>query len=205
MITEVVKSIIGSHHELDAQHRTNTRHDRVRCVKRDDGMNAKRYIHKNGACVSSVDRGAGRLAIMCPVVAWQTMKQAWPDEPERCVIMSPATANRTSTDKLERDILDNYAKYYHQQDWSRISTLYGIDNRGSAVNCNLPRAYANPKLKTILAAQPGLAAKNMIKGRPISPRTKHPCRNVYNRSATGHHFVLTKIDTQRVTRMWTTK
>ena len=81
MITEVVKSIIGSHYELDKQHRTNPRSDRDSCVHKDDVIQAKRYIHNNGGCVAPVDKGAGRLAIMCPVVAWQTMKQAWPDEP----------------------------------------------------------------------------------------------------------------------------
>ena len=96
-------------------------------------------------------------------------------------------------------------KHYHQQDWSRISRLSGVDNHGNPVRCELPRAYCLPKLKSIVAALPGLAATNMIKGRPISPHTKHPCKNVYNRVATGHHFMLTKINTQRVTRMWTTK
>ena len=168
-------------------------------------IQAKRYIHNNGGCVAPVDKGAGRLAIMCPVVAWQTMKQAWPDEPARCNIICEATADRELTDKIEQQILQKYVKHYHQQDWSRISRLSGVDNHGKPVRCELPRAYCLPKLKSIVAALPGLAATNMIKGRPIRPHTKHPCKNVYNRVATGHHFMLTKINTQRVTRMWTTK
>ena len=44
MITEVVKSIIGSHYELDKQHRTNPRSDRDSCVHKDDVIQAKRYI-----------------------------------------------------------------------------------------------------------------------------------------------------------------
>ena len=204
MITATVQSIIGSHHELDKQHRTNSRFDREKCVCKDDVIQAKRFLHKNGACVAPVDKGAGRLAIMCPVVMWQAMRQAWPDEPERCEVLCPATASRKSADDTEQRLLREYVKYYHQKDWKRISKLYGVDSHGEPVQAALPRAYANPKLKTIIAALHGRAADNVIKGRPISPHTKHPLKNVYNRAATAHHFILTKISTQRVTRMFDT-
>jgi hypothetical protein len=65
--------------------------------------------------------------------------------------------------------------------------------------------YALVKLKAIAAAKRGRKAVNVLKGRPIGPHTRHPLKHVYNRNATGHHFVLTSIRTgQRVSRMWKT-
>ena len=77
---------------------------------------------------------------MCPVVMWQAMKQAWPDEPERCEVLCPATADRESTEKIEQQILREYVNYYHQQDWKRISKLYGVDSSGEPTGAALPRA-----------------------------------------------------------------
>ena len=171
-------------------------------VTKTEVLKVKRHLRH--MCLSPIDKGAGRTAIMCPQVMWQCQMNAWPDEPDRCEVICPADASEETVEKLEREILMQDIEIYKTKDWQRIAKLYGVDPFGRPVNAALPRGYANPKLKAILAAKPGRKATNIMKARPISPHTKIPLKNVTNRNATGHHFLLTKINTQRLTRMWAT-
>ena len=155
-------------------------------------------------CLSPIDKGAGLTAIMCPHVMWLCMRNAWPDEPDRCEVICAADASEETVEKTEREILTQDIKIYHEKNRQRIAKLYGVDPFGRPVNAALPRGYSNPKLKAILAAVPGRKASNIIKARPIAPHTKIPLKNVTNRNATGHHFLLTQINTGRQTRMWAT-
>ena len=124
------------------------------------------------------------------------MRAAWPDEPMRCEVLPEGT---TDDQIFAADL-----QKYNEMGWKRIAPTFGVDVRGRPTRCTLPQVYALIKLKAILAALTGLRATNTVKARPISPHTKILLKYVFNRMATAYHFALTKINTQRITRMWTT-
>eukprot|EP01050_Picozoa_sp_SAG11_P006876 SAG11_NODE_553_length_8575_cov_18.074328_5_plen_136_part_00 len=121
------------------------------------------------------------------------MKKAWPDEPGRCSILCGADATEEESAATEKKILIEEIQTYREKGWSSIAALYGVDAKDRPVRCRLPPVYALVKLKAIMAASPGRKVVNVLKGRPIGPHTKHPLKNLYNRVATGQHFVLTSI------------
>eukprot|EP01050_Picozoa_sp_SAG11_P028373 SAG11_NODE_7555_length_1129_cov_2.461165_1_plen_294_part_00 len=202
MITSTVKSIIRDH--CGKQYRADSPPDSLRGrVLQRDVLRAKKYLRR--ACVSPVDKGGGRLAIMCPVVQHLVMQKSWPDEPERCTVLCPSTATDEESAKIETKILQEEILTYEEKNWSRIATLYGVRGGRVPAGCALPPVYAMIKLKAIVAATAGKHSDNAVKGRPIGPHTKHPLKNVYNRNATAHHYMLTQIrDGQRVSRLWST-
>ena len=203
-LQSIVKQTVIRSKQLVHDARSSSRSDSSTVVQKRDVIAAKNFLQRKGAVVSAVDKGAGLLCIMCPVVNWQIMRQAWPNEPHRCTVICPANATAVESEQIETEIIAGHAKEFHAKNWQRIATLSGIDSNGKTQSDLLPRGYANPKLKSIRAALPGRSATNKIKGRPISPHTRHPLKNVYNRVAAAHHFLLTQINTQRVTRLWDT-
>jgi len=203
-VQQVVKQTCNRTRELRHDQQSSERYESAPIVMKRDVVAAKRYLHGRGAVVATVDKGAGRLFVMCPVVNWMIMKQSWPDEPHRCEVMCPAGATEELSDLVEQNINYNYIKAYNDNNWQSIAPISGVDYNGKPRGGLLPAGYANPKLKSILAATAGRKAVNSIKGRPISPHTKHPLRHVYNRTATAHHYLLTQINSQRVTRLWDT-
>ena len=86
-----------------------------------DVVAAKRYLHSRGAVVATVDKGAGRMFIMCPVVNWQIMKQSWPDEPHSCEILCPAEATIELSDLVEQNINYEHITAYAENNWQRIA------------------------------------------------------------------------------------
>ena len=145
-----------------------------------------------------MDKGAGRLCIMCPVVNWLVMQQAWPNEPHRCTVICPANASAEKSEEIKKEIIRKHVAEFTVKNWKRIAALSGFEYNGKMKSDLLPKGYANPKLKSIIAGLPGRKACNKIKGRPISPHTRHPLKNVYNKVATAHHFMLTQIKTHSV-------
>ena len=63
--------------------------------------------------------------------------------------------------------------------------------------CEIPRGYGTIKSKSWRL--------QVIKGRPITPHTKHVLRKISRTSARGYHVVLTTINGERVSRMFTTQ
>ena len=202
LIKEITKTTVKQYEAELRQNPTHSHDQPVTLVTKPDVLKAKQHLRH--MCLSPIDKGAGLTAIMCPHVMWLCMRNAWPDEPDRCEVICAADASEETVEKTEREILTQDIKIYHEKNWQRIAKLYGVDPFGRPVNAALPRGYSNPKLKAILAAVPGRKASNIIKARPIAPHTKIPLKNVTNRNATGHHFLLTQINTGRQTRMWTT-
>eukprot|EP01050_Picozoa_sp_SAG11_P014553 SAG11_NODE_1805_length_4229_cov_1.746005_3_plen_406_part_00 len=201
MITDVVKSIIRDHCGPAFRREQQPAKLEGRVLKR-DVLASKKYLRH--ACISSVDKGAGRMAIMCPVVQHTVMQKSWPSEPDRCTIVCGANSTEEAAAEAEAQIIAADIDTYRRAGWQRIAKLYGVRGRGEQVNCALPRVYALIKLKAILAASPGKRANNVVKGRPIGPHTRHHLKHVYNRVATAHHFMLTMCRTRRVTRLWNT-
>ena len=203
MISEVVRGITRDHQRWLHRRRPEAA-PRGGQIYKKDVMRAKKHLRH--ATVSPVDKGGGLMLICCPCVMWSTMKQAWPDELHRCTVICPATADAETSEQMENNILTDYSKQYYAAGWSSVGKIYGETRDGDTANRRscIPAAYAIPKGKAIRAAEPGLKARNTIKGRPIAPHTRHPLKNVYNRNATGYHLVLTSINVRRVTRMFST-
>lgn len=63
--------------------------------------------------------------------------------------------------------------------------------------CQIPRGYGTIKGKSWV--------KGIIKGRPITPHTLHVLRRISRTVARAHHVVLTAINHERVSRMFTTQ
>ena len=63
--------------------------------------------------------------------------------------------------------------------------------------CEIPRGYGTVKGKSWRL--------RVIKGRPITPHTKHVLRRISRTVARAHHVVLTTINHERVSRMFTTQ
>ena len=63
--------------------------------------------------------------------------------------------------------------------------------------CEIPRGYGTVKGKSWRLG--------VIKGRPITPHTKHVLRRISRTVARAHHVVLTTINHERVSRMFTTQ
>ena len=144
----------------------------------------KRYLRR--AIISEVDKGPGLSAIYCPVANWHLMHLVWPSEPSRCCTL----------DKSEFDVLWEDVQAYNAAGWSRLSRLFGADSDGyPSLRTSLPHCYATWKLKAFL--------KQILKGRPISPHTKIPLKHLYNLIATAHQYLLMRIRTGRVSRMFT--
>eukprot|EP01050_Picozoa_sp_SAG11_P022618 SAG11_NODE_4319_length_1950_cov_1.651540_4_plen_166_part_01 len=150
MITGVVKSIIADHCSKQYQSNDPPEHMRTKVLKR-DVLRAKKYLRH--ACISPVDKGAGRLAVMCPAVQHLVMRQAWPDEPERCTVLSDSDASADEFAAAENRILTEEIATYHEKGWCRIAKLYGADCKGRPAGCKLAPCYALAKLKTIVAAK----------------------------------------------------
>lgn len=86
--------------------------------------------------------------------------------------------------------------------WTTIAGLYGVEKRGGKLRparCELPQGYGTIKGKSWKADPP------VVKGRPISPHTKHCLKRISNAVARAHHTVLVNINTERVTRMFDTQ
>ena len=87
-----------------------------------------------------------------------------------------------------------------REKWTDIADLYGcVRKKGKLVpgTCTLPCGYGTIKAKSWKAA--------VVKGRPISPHVRHPGKRISNTVARGYHVCLTEVDTERVTRMFTTQ
>eukprot|EP01050_Picozoa_sp_SAG11_P019713 SAG11_NODE_3188_length_2623_cov_11.721078_4_plen_206_part_00 len=93
-------------------------------VTKQDVLKVKRYLR--GACISHVDKGAGRLAIMCPVVQHMVMAKAWPCEPHRCTAVCNATESAETFVDIEHEILKREIDTYHRMGWQSIADLYGV-------------------------------------------------------------------------------
>ena len=116
-------------------------------------------MQRKGAIISAVDKGAGKLFIMCTVVNWFVMQESWPNEPHRCTVICPANATAEKSEAIEKEIIRKYAAEFTVKNWRRIATLSGFEYNGKMKSDLLPKRYANPKLKSIIAALPGPATK----------------------------------------------
>eukprot|EP01050_Picozoa_sp_SAG11_P011157 SAG11_NODE_1163_length_5624_cov_7.819186_4_plen_320_part_00 len=104
-------------------------------VTKQDVLKVKRYLR--GACISPVDKGAGRLAIMCHVVQHMVMEKAWPCEPHRCTVVCKATESAETSADIENEILKREIDTYHRMGWRQaIADLYGVRN-GAPHGCCL--------------------------------------------------------------------
>ena len=86
------------------------------------------------------------------------------------------------------------------ESWTDLGDLYGCVRKGGRQvpsACAVPCGYGTIKHKS-------WAAK-IVKGRPISPHVKHVMKRISNCVARGYHVVLTCINTERVSRMFTTQ
>ena len=94
----------------------------------------------------------------------------------------------------------------------RLGGLYGVERRRRRKGkpkmpgkrtvhvpskCQIPRGYGTVKGKSWV--------KRVIKGRPITPHTKHVLRRISRSVARGYHVVLTTVNDERVSRMFTTQ
>ena len=61
----------------------------------------------------------------------------------------------------------------------------------------MPRGYGTIKAKSWLAG--------IVKGRPITPHTKHVLKRMSNTVARAHHVMLTSINVDRVARLYATQ
>eukprot|EP01050_Picozoa_sp_SAG11_P007687 SAG11_NODE_649_length_7940_cov_12.287973_3_plen_138_part_00 len=136
MVTDVVKSNIVDH--CGPQFKANSPPESLNArVLKKDVLAAKKYL-KN-ACVSPVDKGAGRLAIKCPAVQHAVMAKSWPDESERCTILCESSASEEEFAKVEMKIMTEDIQTYHEEGWDAIAKLYGVDTQGRPTKCGLPQ------------------------------------------------------------------
>lgn len=99
------------------------------------------------------------------------------------------------------------------QGWTqRLGDLYGVVRRrrrrgqpklpGKRTvhvpkTCQVPRGYGTIKGKSWRL--------QVIKGRPITPHTKHVLKHISRTIARAHHVLLTSINNERASRMYTTQ
>ena len=84
--------------------------------------------------------------------------------------------------------------------WEDIAKLYGVGRRARKISpaaCVVPVGYGTIKAKSWIAM--------IVKGRPISPHTKHVMKRISNMVARGYHVVLIHVNSERVMRMYTTQ
>ena len=84
--------------------------------------------------------------------------------------------------------------------WTKLARLYGVQRvKGGfePVRCAVPAGYGTIKHKSWAA--------EVVKGRPISPHTKHPMKIISNTVARAYHVCLLCVNTERVSRMFTTQ
>ena len=149
-------------------------------------LKCRKYLRR--AIRSEVDKGPGLTCIYCPVANWHLMHLVWPSEPGRCKVLEMS----------EFDILWQDIQEFHKRGWSRLCKLFGVSaDDFPTARSSLPHCYGTWKLKAFL--------KQILKGRPISPHTRIPLKVLYNMMATAHAFLLGRIRTGRVSRMFTCK
>ena len=112
----------------------------------------------------------------------------------------PRGADRYSVEKRsEKEIIQGIIDGACALGLDKVAALYGVKTQGGRVvnvRSVIPVGYALPKGK--------MWGLQEIKGRPISPHTKHVLKRVSNRVGRAHHVVLTTINTMRQARMFTT-
>ena len=159
--------------------------------------------------ISLIDKERGELAVLCPVSQYAVMQSAFPQGDDRFVVLDPAR---------EYDILCGQIDHATQAGWSKLGELYGtkLANRRKGQprakkgcrrqkvrvpgQCEIARGYGTIKGKS-WRAQP----VPVIKGRPITPHTRHVLKRLSNTSARAHHVWLTAINDARLARLWDTR
>jgi hypothetical protein len=118
------------------------------------------------------------------------MESAFPRDADSYVVV------QTSEDEILQTTIDACVA----NGWTKLARLYGVQRVAGGytpVRCGLPVGYGTIKYKSWRA--------EVVKGRPISPHTKHPMKHISNTNARGYHVMLLSVRTERVTRMYTTQ
>ena len=132
------------------------------------------------------------------------MESAFPSGDGRYVVL-PA--------EREDELICKDIDHAVDQGWApRLGDLYGVVRRrrrkgGKKLSgrrtvrvpakCQIPRGYGTIKGKSWL--------KQTIKGRPITPHTRHVLRRISRTVARAHHVLLTSVNDTRASRMYTTQ
>ena len=127
----------------------------------------------------------------------------------------PSGDGRFTVLKAEReyDLICEDIDHAVAKGWApRLGDLYGVVRRrrrkgGKKLSgrrtvrvpdkCQIPRGYGTIKGKSWRL--------KVIKGRPITPHTRHVLRRISRTVARAHHVLLTSVNNVRVSRMYTTQ
>ena len=93
------------------------------------------------------------------------MEVSFPRESDRYIVVQQS----------ENEVLQEMAKLYKHKKWWKIAALFGIDKNCKVTGATVPRGHAYLKGKVFKPEDPKL---RVVKGRPITPHTKHPWKRV---------------------------
>ena len=140
--------------------------------------------------ISEIDKERGELCVLCAVTQFKVMESAFPREEHRYDVV------QCSSDEIMQKCIDKCVA----EKWTDIAPLFGVRKRGGKLvpaTCSVAEGYGTQKGKSWKA--------EVNKGRPISPYTKHCMKLISNAVARAYLTFMMKINTERVTRMFTTQ
>ena len=168
--------------------------------------------------ISLIDKERGELAVLCPVTQYAVMHSAFPPGDGRYEVLAPEQEYSILCDEIDHAV---------QEGWEQLGDLYGTElrtrrkgqprtkRRGKRkkvrvpVRCEVARGYGTVKGKSWRAKPVPI-----VKGRPITPHTKHVLQRISNTNARAHHVWLCAINRQSIAaggrkatlaRMWDTR
>ena len=106
-----------------------------------------------------------------------------------------------SDEQITQSLIDECVR----RGWHKMASLYGVTRQGGKLRprpdgCEIPCGYGTIKGKSWRAVPP------VVKGRPISPHTRHVMKRLSNLIARAYHTVLVHINTEpHIVRMFTTE
>ena len=140
--------------------------------------------------ISEIDKESGELAVLCTVTQYHVMESAFERDLARYEVV------QLSEETIMQKCIDKCIA----EDWTELGQLYGVVQRkGKTVpdSCMVPVGYGTIKGKSWKL--------QIVKGRPISGHTRHVMKRISNRNARAYHTMLSSINTERITRMYTTQ
>ena len=151
--------------------------------------------HFDGQIFSQIDKENGELAVLCQITQYRVMESGFPRTGGRYKVL----ARGKDVAQKEQELMQKCIDKVNTENWTLLAPLYGVRKSTSKVvpdRCCVPAGYATIKGKSWIAM--------IVKGRPITPHTRHCMKRISNTVARGYHVVLISINSERVTRMWTT-
>lgn len=167
----------------------------------------ERFEHQ---VISLIDKERGELCVMCPITQYRVMESAFPRDDGRFEVLDPSQEYRILCDAID---------HATQEGWESNGDLYGTEWRARRKGeprpprrggkrkkvrvpgtCEIARGYGTIKGKSWRAKpQP------VVKGRPITPHTKHVLKRISNTMARAHHTWLCAINDSIAARLWETQ